>query len=181
MIGKSFLNVTVVAKDGLRHAVACVCGTQFSVRTHSLGRTSKRFRCPQCGTKNNLTRNSYECMRRRAPKRGLSVSDEWSKSYDAFVRDMGLRPSGTVLDRIDNSKGYSKENCRWADYKLSTENRTSTIWVETPRGKMRVNDVAEVYSLAPSKLYRRLKKGWDFERAVASRDQRQIKKQLRNV
>jgi hypothetical protein len=78
----------------------------------------------------NPNRPDYE----RYGKRGITVCDTWINDFWAFVKDMGDRPKGYSLERIDNSKGYSPDNCRWASTQEQSENKRNNIWIDMPDG-----------------------------------------------
>jgi hypothetical protein len=54
--------------------------------------------------------------------RGIGIYEEWY-DFDNFVRDMGERPKGLFLDRINNNGHYEPDNCRWATAKEQAQNR----------------------------------------------------------
>lgn len=60
--------------------------------------------------------------------RGITVDQRW-EDFDTFVRDMGPRPDGATLDRINNDAGYSPGNCRWATPVEQASNKRSNTKV----------------------------------------------------
>lgn len=87
------------------------------------------------------------CYQRYGAK-GITVCPEWlgEAGYGFFRLQMGPRPEGASLDRIDNSKGYSKDNCRWVSRKVQSINQGKRIdnrskyfgvYWETARGRWR--------------------------------------------
>lgn len=92
--------------------------------------------------------------------RGITVCKDWM-SFDTFLKDMGKRPSKThTLDRIDNCKGYSKKNCRWATWEEQHSNRRDNINI-TIKGKTQtVSQWSNELGFKRSTIYWRVKAGW---------------------
>lgn len=94
--------------------------------------------------------------------KGITVCDEW-KNPANFIRDMGDRPLGYSIDRIDNLKGYSKENCRWATKKTQSQNRKMTKYITFGDCKLCLAEWARFLSVKFDLLYRAYKKGMATE------------------
>tara|TARA_R110002050_G_scaffold35503_1_gene89109 strand:- start:10 stop:525 length:516 start_codon:yes stop_codon:yes gene_type:complete len=92
--------------------------------------------------------------------RGITVCDKWVESFDNFIADMGLRPANKrSLDRIDNNKGYSAENCRWADSKEQNNNKRNNILIDINGRRKSIMEWAEYSGLNYKLIYRRHKEG----------------------
>lgn len=100
--------------------------------------------------------------------RGITVCDRWLE-VENFIADMGERPPGFSLERLDGNKGYSKDNCVWADRKTQARNKRTNV-VGTFKGKTAtLIEHCEDAGLTYATVYNRLHNlGWSLEKALTT-------------
>jgi hypothetical protein len=97
--------------------------------------------------------------------KGIRVCERW-KSFEAFLDDMGERPEGKTLDRIDGNGGYSKDNCRWFTMREQANNRANNHLL-TRRGETHtIAQWAELLGVKEGTIRSRLFRGASDEDAL---------------
>jgi hypothetical protein len=99
--------------------------------------------------------------------RGITVCGRWRESFEAFLEDMGQRPSSDhSIDRIDNDGNYSPENCRWATREEQGANKRNNRYIVARGKRQTVSQWARELGVPVQVLDKRLTRGWDHERVV---------------
>jgi len=119
-------NYTTVAPASLRSGNTKSCGclaklTRFQIKHgKNRSRTARSWEAmlSRCFRKKDKSYHRYG-------GRGITVCDEW-RSFEKFYRDMGERPEGKTLDRINNDGNYELKNCKWSTPKEQSANRSNS-------------------------------------------------------
>lgn len=99
---------------------------------------------------------------------GMYMDKEWL-DFNKFCEDMGERPSlDYSIDRIDNSKGYYKENCRWATRKEQMNNTSSNKKITYNGKTMTQEQWGDYIGLNGTIICKRLKRGWSIEKSLTT-------------
>lgn len=111
----------------------------------------------------NPKRNRFYCY----GARGITVDQRWLK-YENFLSDMGPRPHGMTIERIDNNGPYTKTNCRWATLTEQARNK-STNRILTHNGEsLPLAAWAERAKIPYKTFHARIQSGWALERALTT-------------
>ena len=145
----------------------------------SRGFLKAKAKCPFCnngrnyrnakGYTNERLYERYRNILRRVkdPTRykGVDICEEWENDYLSF-REWALKNGYSdelTIDRIDNSKGYSPNNCRWVSIKEQANNRTNNTIIEYEGKKYTISQFADFIKLPYGTVRQRIKSGWDLE------------------
>jgi len=196
-VGKKFSRLLIIEElaadlkkfgkySGERFLALCDCGRIKSVNKRAV----LRGRVKSCGCLQPETASTHGLSKTRAYRvwmamkqrccnkdhwlypryggRGIKICEKW-KDVSVFcnwAKKNGIK-QGLTIDRKNNDLGYFPENCRFVSKKKNLNNTSKTIYLDTPRGRLPLQEAAEFYGINDAVLYQRIKKlKWSHEKAV---------------
>lgn len=150
---------------------SCGCYTIEKSKEHNTkhGKTySREYNSWQGAKSRCLNKNNKDYPRYGG--RGIKVCDRWLESFDNFYEDMGDRPEGYTLDRIDPNGNYGPSNCRWADSYTQNHNKKTK---ENPSGErnIRLMEYGYVIKMSHQKATRTSLTIKNIEKAIKLRNE----------
>lgn len=100
--------------------------------------------------------------------RGIQLCPKWRSDFEAFAADMGERPAGHSIDRINPDGPYAPDNCRWATAKTQLNNRRDTIKIEWRGQEITATEACEIAGISKALLLWRVKRGWPIEKTMTT-------------
>ncbi len=195
MTGKTFGWLTVLDRTGSalrnnkkRYALwrcRCICGQEVLVRGQQLRRGKRKA----CGVAGHVWRvrgglradhpaeyRTFEQIHKRCRakqgkhakgyhERGIKVCERW-REFKNFFADMGPRPKGLTIERIDNNGHYEPGNCRWATFAEQRRNQRRSVFVEYEGERLLLMDLCVKLGLSRGIVHGRLLLGWALEDAL---------------
>lgn len=180
-------------KNSYYWSVKCDCGNAFTVIKGSLGKNTKSCGClkrdvlkerstlhgqasrkgttKEYRTWSHIKKRCY-CKSDRDYRdyggKGITVCKRWLNSFEAFFIDMGKAPSPKhSIDRIDNAKGYTPKNCRWATPKEQSHNSSRTTLITINKITKSISEWGEYKNLNRETICARINRlGWSVEKAI---------------
>ena len=140
-------------KSGQTKSCGCLIG---KAQKHGM-RKSREYSCWQSMVRRCHSESDKDYARYGA--RGITVCDRWRTSFTNFFRDVGLRPAGCTLDRIDGRKGYAPGNVRWATASEQALNRKDITMIDSPIGRVPLVQYARHLGISKGAAHLRLRRG----------------------
>jgi len=155
-------NIKKIDYGSVKNGSTKSCGCISLSINHGMSKTSiysswQSMR-DRCLNKNNKQYKDYG-------GRGIKICDRWER-FQVFCEDMGIKPLGTTIERLDNNGGYNKDNCAWATPKEQSRNTRANVTIKYKGERKCISEWAELYNIKRCTLGGRLRLGWGIHRAL---------------
>lgn len=157
-------------KKGLTKSCGCMSIKNTITRSTKHGHSTRANSSPEYNTWHCVIQRTQNTKNKKYHDyggRGITVCERW-KSFENFFADMGKRPKGTTLDRIDNNLGYYKENCRWATPIEQANNTRRNVFLTYDGKKMTVSQWEVEQGFKSGVIKHRLKNKWPIDKAITT-------------
>ncbi len=188
VFGKLIVNRVFIDDHGRENCFCvCECGGNATFTSRDLKKKRKKScGCMRKGIANkhgmssSATYRSWESMKQRCLNpnelnykdyggRGIKVCEGWldkDLGFLNFYKQMGNRPIGQTLERIDVNGNYCIENCKWATIKEQSFNRRNNRIIELDGVCKNIKIWSIEYGIHPSVIHSRLQRGWSVKDAI---------------
>jgi hypothetical protein len=189
LINKTFGRLTVIEeikKRGKNRYFKCLCQCGKYTETQYGGLTGGTSKSCGCLMRENSSRQGKKNMTHGMTKtpmyrvwcamrnrcynpnvrgysdyggRGIKVCKAWKNSFEQFLQDMGERPEGAQIDRIDNNGNYCKENCRWASRTTNARNKRTSMYIVFNGVETHIVEISKQCNINAATLRARIRSG----------------------
>lgn len=162
----------IVSGTTLAQGMGKSCGCLISDTHRKHGRYRTETYKIWAGMKSRCLRKKHESYKNYGG-RGIKVCKRWMK-FENFLADMGERPRGLSIDRINVSGNYERKNCRWATAKEQANNKRKVRLITHDGVTMSFNQWCRLRNLSYMALHARLVRGWSFGDAISTPQRNRI-------
>lgn len=167
-------NTTIVRGNSLKAGEVKSCGCLArekskipKSKTHGMSKT------PEYITWNSMKERCYNTNNKGYKDygaRGIKVCDKWLHSFENFYKDMGKRPTNKhTIERINNHKGYSPENCKWATMKEQGRNKRNNHLITFKGETKTISQWSEILNIKYRILEKRINRfHWSIEKSLTT-------------
>lgn len=160
--------VKPVNPKSLKNGESRSCGCYRRTFSAQKATTHGKFGTPTyrtwAGMWTRCTNQNERCYPRYGG-RGISVCDRW-KSFENFYADMGEKPKGLTLDRIDSNGDYEPSNCRWASIRTQANNTRRNHRIAFDGKTLTAAQWSRVTGIGAGTILHRIRSGWSPRRAL---------------
>lgn len=159
-------NTTSVSSDNLKsgNTISCGCAKFTAKLIHGMTGTPTYSAwdamIQRCTNPNSLKYSDYG-------GRGITVCDRWLV-FSNFLEDMGVKPDGLELERMDNNNGYFPGNCKWATRVEQARNTRSNRLLTMGEETLCLAEWSDRTGINHNTIIERLKRGWSVEKALTT-------------